>query len=59
MKLRMIRIGLTVAGNALGLWITSLLLGDDMSVSGAAFVLAVLIFSVLTLVLEPWTEFVG
>lgn len=53
MKLRMIRLGLTVAGNALGLWITSLLLGDDMSVSGAAFVLAVVIFSVLTLVLDP------
>ena len=53
MKLRLIRIGLTLLGNALGLWIASLLLDDDMSVSGAAFVLAVVIFTVLILVLEP------
>jgi len=53
MKLRLIRIGLTLLGNALGLWIAALLLDDDMSVSGAAFVLAVVIFTVLILVLEP------
>ena len=53
MKLRLIRIGLTLLGNALGLWIAALLLDDDMSVSGAAFVLAVVIFTVLLLVLEP------
>ena len=53
MKLRLIRIGLTLLGNALGLWIASLLLDDDMSVSSAAFVLAVVIFTVLILVLEP------
>ncbi len=53
MKLRLIRIGLVLAGNAIGLWITSLLLDDDMSISGAAFLLAVVIFTVLTLVLEP------
>jgi uncharacterized membrane protein YvlD (DUF360 family) len=53
MKLRLIRIGLVLAGNALGLWITSLLLDDDMSISGTAFIIAVVIFTVLTLVLEP------
>jgi putative membrane protein len=53
MKLRLIRIGLVLAGNALGLLITSLLLGDDMDLSGAAFVIAVVIFTVLTLVLDP------
>ena len=53
MKLRATRIGLTLAGNALGLWIAALLLGDDMSISGLAFVIAVAIFSLLTLVLEP------
>jgi len=53
MKLRLIRLGLVLVGNALGLWITSLLLDDDMSISGAAFVIAVVIFTVLTLVLEP------
>jgi putative membrane protein len=53
MRSRLIRIGLTLLGNALGLWITSVLLSDDMSVSGAAFVLAVVIFTVFLLVLEP------
>ncbi len=53
MKLRAIRIGLTLLGNALGLFIASLLLGSDMSISAAAFVIAVVIFSVLTLVAEP------
>ena len=53
MKLRLIRIGLALGGNALGLWLASRILSDDMSVSGTAFVVAVVIFSVLTLVLEP------
>jgi putative membrane protein len=52
-KLRLIRIGLVLAGNAIGLWITSLILDDDMSISGAAFVIAVVIFTVLMLVLDP------
>ena len=43
----LIRIGLSLLGNALGLWVASLVL-DDMSVSGTAFVVAVLIFTVLT-----------
>ncbi len=48
----LIRIGLSLLGNALGLWVASLVL-DDMSVSGTAFVVAVLIFTVLTAVIQP------
>ena len=47
-----LRIVLALLGNALGLWIASLVL-DDMSISGTAFVLAVVIFTVLTAVLQP------
>lgn len=49
----LIRVLLALAGNALGLWVASLFL-DDMNVSGAAFVLAVVIFTVATVVLEPF-----
>lgn len=55
----LIRIGLSLLGNALGLWVASLILapdnpGDDgMSVSGTAFVIAVIIFTVLTIVIQP------
>jgi putative membrane protein len=52
MKLRIIRVGLALAGNALGLWIAALLL-DGMDISGAAFVIAVLLFTVLAALLEP------
>lgn len=52
MKLRLIRIGLVLVGNALGLLITALIL-DGMSVSGVAFVVAVVVFTVLTLALDP------
>jgi len=48
----LIRIGLTLLGNALGLWVASLVL-DDMHVSGTAFVLAVVIFTVLIAILQP------
>jgi uncharacterized membrane protein YvlD (DUF360 family) len=48
----LIRLGLTLLGNALGLWIAALVL-DDMSVSGTAFVVAVVIFTVLMVVLQP------
>jgi putative membrane protein len=48
----LIRIGLSLLGNALGLWVASLIL-DDMSVSGTAFVIAVVIFTVLTAVIQP------
>ena len=46
------RLVLALAGNAIGLWLAALLL-DDMEIDGAAFVIAVLIFSVLFAVLEP------
>lgn len=48
----LIRIGLSLLGNALGLWVASLIL-SDMSVSGTAFVIAVIIFTVLTAVIQP------
>ncbi len=66
MKLRLIRLGLLLAGNAVGLWITSLIL-DGMDLSGVAFVIAVAIFTVMVAVLEPlvskaaekWADFLG
>jgi len=48
----LIRIGLALLGNAVGLWVASLLL-DGMDISGTAFVVAVVIFTVLTAVLQP------
>jgi uncharacterized membrane protein YvlD (DUF360 family) len=48
----LLRTVLALLGNALGLWIASLLL-DDMSISGTSFVVAVVIFTVLTAVLQP------
>jgi uncharacterized membrane protein YvlD (DUF360 family) len=52
MKLRLIRIALALAGSALGLWIAALLL-DKVSISGTAFLIAVVIFTVLSVVLLP------
>lgn len=49
----LIRIGVSLLGNAIGLWVASLVLSDDMTVSGTAFVIAVVIFTVLTAVLQP------
>lgn len=51
MKLASIRLGLGVLGNALGLLLAAALL-DDMTVSGTAFVVAVIIFTVLIAVLD-------
>ncbi|MDG2232911.1 MAG: phage holin family protein [Ilumatobacter sp.] len=67
MKFRMIRLGLLLAGNAIGLWIASLILDEDMQLSGLAFLLAVAIFTVFVAVLEPlvskaadrWADFLG
>ena len=67
MKLRMIRLGPLLVGNAIGLWIASLILNDDMRFSGLAFVLAVAIFTVFVAILEPlvtraaerWANFLG
>jgi putative membrane protein len=67
MKFRMIRLGLLLVGNAIGLWIASLILDEDMQLSGLAFVLAVAIFTVFVAILEPlvsnvadrWADFLG
>lgn len=48
----LIRIGLALLGDAIGLWIASLVL-DGMTIDGLGFVLAVVIFTVLTFVFEP------
>ena len=48
----LLRTVLALLGNALGLWIASLVL-DDMSISASAFIIAVVIFTVLTAVLQP------
>jgi uncharacterized membrane protein YvlD (DUF360 family) len=48
----LIRLGLTLAGNALGIWLAALLL-DGVSVSGTAFVIAVVIFTVLAAIIQP------
>lgn len=47
----LIRLVLTLIGNALGLWIASLIL-DDMSLTASGFVIAVVIFTVLAAVLQ-------
>ena len=46
------RVGLALAGDAIGLLLAALLL-DDMSLDGAAFLVAVVIFTLLTAVVEP------
>lgn len=46
------RIVLALVGNAIGLVLAAVLL-DDMRLSGAAFLIAVVIFTVLTAVLQP------
>jgi len=48
----LIRIGLSLLGNALGLLVASLVL-DGVDISGTAFIVAVVIFTVLTAVLQP------
>lgn len=48
----LLRLGLLLVGNAIGLWVASLLL-DDVSVGGTAFVVAVAIFTVLEFILQP------
>ncbi len=51
----LIRIGLSLAGNAIGLLLAAIIL-DEMNVDGPAFVIAVVIFTVLTAVLEPFVS---
>ncbi len=51
----LIKVGLTIAGNAIGLLVAAVLL-DDVTLDGAAFILAVVIFTVAELILEPLIE---
>ena len=51
----LIKVGLTIAGNAIGLLVAAALL-DDVKLSGAAFILAVIIFTIAELILEPFIE---
>jgi uncharacterized membrane protein YvlD (DUF360 family) len=52
MKNKFARVGLSLVGNAIGLLVASLVL-DKMTIDGVAFVIAVVIFTVLTAVIEP------
>jgi hypothetical protein len=54
----LIRIGIALLGAAIGFIVAALVL-DDMNLDGAAFLLAVVIFVVLTAVLEPLIEKIG
>ena len=54
----LIRIGIALLGAAIGFIIAALVL-DDMTLDGAAFLIAVGIFVVLTAVLEPLIEKIG
>ena len=51
----LIKVALTIAGNAIGLLVAAALL-DDVTLDGAAFILAVVIFTVAELILEPLIE---
>jgi len=51
----LIKIGLTIAGNAIGLLVVWLLL-DDVHLEFSGFILALLIFTVAELILEPIIE---
>ena len=51
----LIRVGIALLGAAIGLVVAAVVL-DDMTLDGAAFVLAIIIFVVLTAVLEPLIE---
>jgi putative membrane protein len=48
----LISFGISLLANAVGLLVAAWVL-DDMSVSGTAFVIAVLIFTVVTVILQP------
>lgn len=55
---QLIRIGVALLGAAIGLIVGAVVL-DDMTLDGAAFLLAIVIFVVLTAVLEPLIEKIG
>jgi len=50
----LIRAVIFLGSAALGLWITSLILGDDFVVHANGFLVAVLVFAVLQSILSPW-----
>ena len=54
----LIRVGIALLGAAIGFIVAALVL-DDMTLDGAAFLIAVGIFVVLTAVLEPFIEKIG
>ena len=54
----LIRLGVALLGAAIGFVVAAAVL-DDMTLDGAAFLLAVVIFVVLTAVLEPLIEKIG
>ena len=54
----LIRIGIALLGAAIGLIVGAVVL-DDMTLDGAAFLLAIVIFVALTAVLEPLIEKIG
>ena len=54
----LIRVGIALLGAAIGLIVAAAVL-DDMTLDGAAFVIAIVIFVVLTAVLEPAIEKIG
>jgi hypothetical protein len=54
----LIRVGISLLGAAIGFIVAATVL-DDMTLDGAAFVIAIAIFVVLTAVLEPLIEKIG
>jgi uncharacterized membrane protein YvlD (DUF360 family) len=54
----LIRVGIALLGAAIGLIVAATVL-DDMTLDGAAFVIAIVIFVVLTAVLQPLIEKIG
>lgn len=54
----LIRVGIALLGAAIGLIVAAAVL-DDMTLDGAAFVIAIVIFAVLTAVIEPLIEKIG
>jgi uncharacterized membrane protein YvlD (DUF360 family) len=54
----LIRVGIALLGAAVGFIVAATVL-DDMTLDGAAFLLAIVIFVVLTAVLEPLIEKIG
>lgn len=49
----LISAGVRLLANAVGLFVAQLLLGDDMTVTTTGFVVAVVIFTVVELLLDP------